>query len=316
MKKNSLIFFLFISSFLISQEKFSKEISFTTDNDLYVSIVKDRYYTSGIFLSYRFLSNTKKPSLEKKIIAWKLAQEMYTPYKATAPIISLHDRPFAGYLYASYGILRAYKNNKILNTSFQLGSIGKNAFAKETQNLIHSIYGYREATGWEYQIKNAIALNFNATYLKTILQTENNYLDITWTNNLNIGTVYTNISTGFKTRIGLRPLQKMINSIAFNTNLNNSKTNYYREIESFFYIKPSVRYAVYDATLEGSFLNDSSEVTNTIKPIVFNLEAGLMFTSKRFNFGYAFIYNTQKSEGLRYTNGQSYGKITINYLLH
>ncbi|WP_165733670.1 lipid A deacylase LpxR family protein [Polaribacter sp. 20A6] len=306
---------VFISSYTIAQEKFSKEISLITDNDLYVSTVRDRYYTSGIFLSYSYLSINKKESLDKRILEWKINQEMYTPFKATVQNASNHDRPFAGYLYGSFGIKRIYKNNQIFNTTAQIGVIGSNSYAEELQELIHNVYGFKEAIGWEYQIKNALALNFNAEYLKTIVNNQNQLFDITWTNNVNLGSVYTNISTGVYSRIGLKPLQKLANSIAFDTNLNNEQTNYFREVESFFYIKPMLSYAVYDATLQGSFLNKTSPITNDLKPIVFHLELGLKFTANRFNFGYSFHYNTSKSKDLRFTNGHRYGRIAINYLL-
>ena len=306
---------LFVSSITISQEKFSQEISFITDNDLYVSTVRDRYYTSGIFLAYRYLSNNKNESLEKRILEWKLGHEMYTPNKAVVYTISEHDRPFAGYLYGIFGISRVYKKPQILNTSIQIGIIGSNSYAEELQEFIHDIYGFKKAVGWEYQIENAFALNIKTEYLKTILNTEKNLFDITWTNSLNIGTVYTNISTGFNARIGFKPLQKISNSIAFNTSLNNEQNNSFREIESFLYIKPTLRYAVYDATLQGSFLNNTSLVTKELVPLVFDVELGLKFTANRFNFGYAFIYNTNKSKDLKYTYGHKYGRITINYLL-
>ena len=70
---------VFVPLFTISQEKFSREISFITENDLYTSVVRDRYYSSGIFLVYRYLSNKKNKSQEKRILEWKLGQEMYTP---------------------------------------------------------------------------------------------------------------------------------------------------------------------------------------------------------------------------------------------
>ncbi|QVY66823.1 lipid A deacylase LpxR family protein [Polaribacter sp. Q13] len=315
MKYFILTIIVFVSSYTIAQEKFTKEISLVTDNDLYVSAHRDRYYTSGIFLTYRYLSKNKKPSLEKRILEWQIGQEMYTPYKTTVEDVNDQDRPFAGYLYGSFGIKRIYKNNQIFKTSAQIGVIGTNSYAEELQEFIHDIYGFKKAVGWKYQIKNAFALNFNAEYLKTILETTDNNFDITWVNNLNLGTVYTNISTGFYSRIGLKPLQKLANSIAFNTNLNNNQTDYYREVESFFFIKPMLRYATYDATLQGSFLNKTSPITNALKPIVFDIELGLKFTVNRLNFGYSFNYNTSKSKDLRYTYGHKYGSIAINYLL-
>lgn len=315
MKRLIFILVLFVSSFSISQEKFSKEISFVTDNDLYVSTIRDRYYTSGIFLSYRTLAQKKEQNLEKRIFEWKIGHEMYTPYKAIVTSVLKHDRPFAGYLYGSFGINRVYKNNQTLNTAIQIGVLGSNSYAEELQEFIHNIYDFKKAEGWEYQIKNAFALNFNAEYLKTVLNSKNNYFDITWINKLNLGSVYTNISSGFYTRIGFKSLQGLSNSIAFNSNLNNKQTSSFREVESFFYVKPMLRYALYDATLQGSFLNKSSEVTKEITPLVFDVELGIKFTANRFNFGYVFIYNTSKSKGLRYNYGHKYGSLVINYLL-
>jgi len=82
------------------------------------------------------------------------------------------------------------------------------------------------------------------------------------------------------------------------------------------YIKPLVRYTLYDATIQGSFLNTTSEVTKEVVPFVFHLELGLKFTANRFHFGYIFNYNTNKSKNLRYDNGNNYGTVSVHYLLH
>jgi hypothetical protein len=315
--KYSLFFcFLFFSFSILSQQKFSKQISFTTDNDLYVSSEKDRYYTNGMFLSYRYLSQIKKENQEKRILEFKIGHEMYTPYSAVVQNINEHDRPFAGYLFGSFGVNRVYKNNKILNTTLQIGVIGPNAFGKELQGFIHGIYGFKKAIGWEYQIKNAFGLNFNTEYSQFLVEDTSSYYDISWINAAKIGTVYTNISSGFYARIGFKPLAKVVNSIAFNTNLNNKKTNFKREIESFIYIKPMVSFALYDATLQGSFLNLKSLITKELVPLIFNLEAGIKFTANRFNFSYAFHYSTNKSRELRNDHGNIYGTISIQYALH
>lgn len=300
----------------IAQQKLSKEISLVTDNDLYVSINRDRYYTSGIFLSYRHLSNTVNKNLEKRIIEWQIGHKMYTPNKPIVLNITEHDRPFAAYLYGSLNIKRVYKKNKILNTSLQIGTIGSNAKGDEIQNFIHQFYGYREVIGWKHQIKNAFGLNFGTEYVRFLGNDKSNTLDLSWVSSGNIGTIYTDISTGLNFRFSFIPLQNIKNSIAFNTNLNDTNTSYKREIESFFFFKPTLRCAIYDATLQGSFLNPSSEVTKELIPFVFDMEFGFKFTANRFNFGYIFNYNTTKSKGLRYTHGNNYGTIIVNYLIH
>ena len=83
MRKKVPFLFLFCAFSLYSQKKFSKEISFITENDLYTSTYNDRYYTNGMFLSFKYLPNKKNEKLEKKIFAWEIGHEMYTPKKAT-----------------------------------------------------------------------------------------------------------------------------------------------------------------------------------------------------------------------------------------
>ena len=315
MKKIVFVLFLLCTFTLYSQEKFSKEISLITDNDLYTSTYDDRYYTNGMFFSYKYLSKKKNENLEKRILEFEIGHEMYTPFNATTTSVTNHDRPFAGYLYGSFGINRIYKKNNSFKTTLQLGVIGSNAFSKELQDFIHNLYGFKKVVGWKHQIKNAIALNFNTEYNQFLIKDKSNHFDITWVNSVKLGTVYTNVSSGFLLRVGFKQLQSLANSIAYKTNINNKSTSFYREIESFIFLKPTLRYAFYDATLQGSFLNTSSEVTNELIPLVFNVELGLKFTAKRFNFGYTFNYNTNKSKNLRFNNGHKYGSININYLL-
>jgi len=81
----------------------------------------------------------------------------------------------------------------------------------------------------------------------------------------------------------------------------------------FFFIKPMLRYVAYDATIQGSFLNKTSQVTKEIIPFVFSFQLGIKFTVQNFNFGYYFNYNTNKSKGLRYVNGNEFGRIILSY---
>lgn len=316
MKYRILFCFFCVSLCINSQQKFSKEISFVTDNDLYVSVNRDRYYTNGFFFTYRYLPKQQNQKFEKKIIEWQIGHEMYTPNKSIVIDISEHDRPFAAYIYASLGIKRAYKNNQIFNTSVQLGAIGPNAFGQELQDFIHDIYGFRKGIGWKYQIENAIGLNFDTDYIRLLSSNSSNTIDFTWVNHARIGTIYSNISSGVYMRIGIIPLEKIINSIAFSTNLNNENTKFNREIESFFFIKPTLRYSLYDATIQGSFLNKNSLVTKELVSLVFNIELGIKFTAKKFNFGYTFNYNSSKSKGLKYSYGNKFGTIGVNYLMN
>ncbi|CAL2105120.1 lipid A 3-O-deacylase [Tenacibaculum sp. 190524A02b] len=316
MKKNITFLLCLFSTLTFSQRKYAKEFNFSNDNDLYISTYQDRYYTNGMFFTYRYLSKKNNFKAEKKIYEFALNHKMYTPFKATVESHLLHDRPFASYLYGSFGINNFYKNNSFIKFSGEIGVVGPSALGADLQHVIHSIYGFREATGWNYQIANALGLNFKGNYTKLLTNEKNSLFDISWINTANAGTVFTNVSTGLFSRIGFKPLQKLINSIAFNSNLNNKYSNYNNEIESFIYLKPSIRYSIYDATIQGSFLNTKSPITFKLKPIVFSTELGFQFTSNRFNFRYAIHYHTKKLQSIQVPSGNFYGNIQINYLFN
>jgi hypothetical protein len=65
---------------------------------------------------------------------------VFIPYKASVTSISQLDRPFAAYLYGSFGIHRFYKNDRMFNTSLQVGVLGPVVFEKEVQDFIHNIH--------------------------------------------------------------------------------------------------------------------------------------------------------------------------------
>ena len=206
MKKNIFIFFSLMNSVLFSQEKFSKEFRILSNNDLYTSVVNDKYYSNGLFLSFKYLSDKKSEKLQKKILEWEVGHEMYTPWNAITRNINQHDRPFASYLYGSFSYNFVYKNHQNLKTTLQVGLIGENAFGRELQNFVHDIYGFREAVGWDFQIKDAFAINLNANYVKHLGMDSSKTFDFNVIGNGRIGTVYTDASVGFLSRIGFSKL--------------------------------------------------------------------------------------------------------------
>lgn len=311
-KKTFLLLFLVISCY--GQEKFSKQFSFVNDNDLYISFYQDRYYTNGAFLNYSYLSTKKSDKIQKKIYNFQIGQKLYSPFKANVQFLSEHDRPFAGYLFGGFGISYFFKKNSFLRINSEVGVIGPSAFGEESMNFVHDIYGFEPATGWKYQIQDAFALNFSVEFTKQLATSK--YIDFNWMNIANVGTVFSDISTGFLSRIGIKPLQNIANSTAFNSNLNNKITDFNNEIEVLFYVNPMLRYAIYDATIQGSFLNTNNPITYELKPIVLTTELGFKFTANRFNFKYAIIHHTKKLKSVKVPSGNIYGSIGINYLFN
>lgn len=313
MKKIIAFFFIVYSISSFSQRKYSQQFSILNDNDLYISTVQDRYYTNGLFLSYDYLSNKRDNYLLKRIYKIQIGQKMYSPYKANVSSLSEHDRPFAAYLYGGFGMRNFYANNTSIQLSGEIGILGPSAKGQELMNFIHDIYGFNRADGWKYQIKDAFAFNFSADYTKHINAISNKNFDVNWKNTLNVGTVFTDLSTGFLSRFGVQSLSSFSNSIAFNSNLNDDNSKSYNNSEFFFFINPMLRYTLYDATIQGSFLHDNNTVTYDVRPFVLTTTAGLQFTANRFNFGFSVTHHTRKLDNDLVPNSNFYGSILLNY---
>ena len=305
-----IIFIMQLSFTSVAQHNFSKEFSLVSDNDLYTSIVRDRYYTNGLFLTYRTVKNDGSKYNPKKIKQYQIGQLMYTSVNPNLTNASLQDRPFAGYLYGSYGLNWYYHTNTILATELQIGVIGPSAKGYELQNFLHGLYNYPKPMGWRHQINNAFALNLNIKYLHNFSEISNHYFDFSSYNNLKAGTIFTSLSSGLYSRVGLKKLQPFTNSVAFNSNLNHTAKSY---DESFLFIKPMLSYALYDATIEGSFLNNSNPVVFNVMPFYFLLEIGYRFYKKHFSYGYTYTYHTQKAKSLNITKSNNYGSIYVGY---
>ncbi len=306
------ILFVFINQTAKAQKTYSKEFLLISDNDLYVDTYRDRYYTNGLLLQYRYITTNEK--IEKQIFSFELGQFMYTPQSPFFIYPEQHDRPYAGYTFGNFSIHKFFKNQTAFKATFEIGLVGPLALAKESQDLIHFIYGFNDVPGWEYQIENALGININFSYLKPLTKKEHNSIDFTSYSIAKIGTTFTEFSTAIVSRVSFlkKGLNKTNNSLLFNSNLNISNTNLK---EFFFFIKPQITYALYNATIQGGMFNNNSPITFDIEPLVFELETGIKFTLNRFNLGYSYNYYTKRLERMN-QNSNNYGSIQLGYLFN
>ncbi|MDD4608934.1 MAG: lipid A deacylase LpxR family protein [Bacteroidaceae bacterium] len=296
---------------LLAQGKPDKhEIGFITDNDLYVSLFRDRYYTNGFYLNYRYLSTKRSEHLLKQIFEMQVGHQIYNPYKATVLLLSEHDRPYAAYLYGAFALQNNYKNGNLIKLQLQLGVIGKKAFGREIQEAIHVLHHLRKMNGWDYQIANAFVLNLNTMFSKHLASRR--YADLHWTNQLRMGTIFTDLFTGLYGRIGLLKLQPLSNSIAYHTQLNNISTKEKKRSELFIQTKLEVGYALYNATIQGSFLNNNSPITYPITPFQIQGEVGLHYKIDNLSLAYTIHYYSKKIRNEVVPFSNTYGSIEFN----
>jgi lipid A 3-O-deacylase len=294
----------------------TKEFGFITDNDLYTSSKNDMYYTNGLELFFRYLSKNENEKINKKITEFRVGQYIYNPRYINETAVDINDRPFTGYLFAEAGRSFFYNSESVLKTDFQLGYMGPNAFGRETQESFHHVIGYKKVYGWENQLDNALAVQAHVMYSKKLFPGKHNdFVDLHFQSEANLGTIFDGVSTGFLARIGFKKLLPVYDSNLHDASISSQSQFDVREF--YFYAMPSVNYQFYDATIEGSMFSDTSPVTFELEPLRFNAEAGLKYRHNNFNISYSFLYRGRelKDPETNTNSGYFYGSIRLGFLI-
>ncbi|ETZ20426.1 lipid A deacylase LpxR family protein [Pedobacter sp. V48] len=314
MNSKSILLFSILSilTFGASAQTFKNEFGFKSDNDSYLAQGSDRYYTNGLFIDYRRAMDQSKlrNGLEKKIYEISAGQKMYNPISGYAPDPEKQDRPFAGYLYVGGALSWFHSNESILKTSIEIGTTGPNSLAEDGQELLHSTVGFYELDGWQYQIRNEMAVNLSAQYTKLLHRASNNAIDFSFDGYTNVGTTFSGAGAGILFRAG--GINQLFNSAYTNAVIgNNAKTKALVKREIFFYAKPQLNFVAYDATVQGSMFNNNSPVTFGIKPIVFAQQIGFNYSSQRFTFDFGMLFKTKEIKST--AKAHQYGSISMFY---
>lgn len=306
-----LVLISMFSTFAYAQA-YKNEFGFKSDNDSYLAQGSDRYYTNGLFIYFRHAMDQEQlnPKLEKKTYEISVGQEMYNPISGYAPDPTRQDRPFAGYLYGGAALNWFYSNESILKVSAKLGTTGPNSLAEDGQELLHDVVGFYALDGWQYQIKNALTINFSGQYTRLLHRAENNATDFSFEGYANVGTIFNGAGAGILFRAG--GLNQLFNSAYTNAVIGNkSKTKALVKREVFFYAKPQLNVIAYDATIQGSMFNDNDPITFGVKPIVFAQQLGVNYSSQRFTFDFGMIFETKEVKST--AKAHQYGSISMFY---
>jgi lipid A 3-O-deacylase len=306
----SIILLCFCVGFAKAQS-FKNEFGFKSENDAYLATLNDRYYTNGLFIYFRRALNTDNATnnIEKKTYEISVGQKMYTPYWGSVPLKEDQDRPFAGYLYAGGSYSVFYKNESVLKTSAEIGFVGPKSLAQDAQKFLHKTVGFYSPAGWEYQIKNELALNLSANYSKLLLRSDDNIVDLSGQAYANLGTTFSGLGGSVLFRAG--KLNQLFNSSYHNAVIGNSKTARLNKSELFFYAKPQLNFVAYDATIQGSLFNNNSPVTFGVKPIVFEQQLGINYSTQRFTADFSVIFKTKEVKSI--AKAQNYGSASLYY---
>lgn len=301
-------------SFSSGQTKtYKNEFGFRTENDSYLAFGQDRYYTNGLFISYRRAMDQSKLKNRINKMVWEFdaGQKMYNPYTGHIKDINKIDRPFAAYLYLGGSMNFLYNSENSLKVSLQAGTIGPPAKGKEVQELMHNTAGFYEISGWEWQVNSETGINTAVEYNHFLSRSKSNKTDLTLNSYANIGNTFSGIGAGLTFRTG--SINQLFNSVISQSSVsNNAETQVLNDKEFFFYARPMINFVVYDATVQGGmFREDKGAVTFDVKPVVFSQQAGLMYSKKRLTADFSVIIKSREIQSI--AKGHQYGSFALYY---
>ena len=126
LKKLPFLLFLFIFGYYTNAQKIDQQLGIIIDNDQLLAT--DRYYTSGIFISYKkdlkdgFIF--KKEEVSKTMINFTVGNEIYTPRNLNSFDVTEFDRPYAGWLFGKLEVGKI-KRSSASFVSLESGITGK-----------------------------------------------------------------------------------------------------------------------------------------------------------------------------------------------
>ncbi|HEY0677101.1 MAG TPA: lipid A deacylase LpxR family protein [Chitinophagaceae bacterium] len=291
---------------------YSKEISFTTENDNYLLQKRDGYYTNGFYFSFQHLAGIKKRSAGKVIMRYELGQMIFNPYKYSITDPEQMDRPFAGYLFVKASRSGFFSNEANLQYGLSAGILGKPSGAEQTQRVYHDLINIYKVEGWDYQLKDEFGLNIHAQYTHPVTGElrRGSGLDLNAIVKASAGNTFTNGVAGLLLRIGL--LEKPSQSVAWSSRLHREQAGYFRKSEFFIFYQPEVMLQVYNATLQGGlFRSDKGPVRAELQPWLYQHRMGLMFAQDRCSIIFAVVHRTREARGMR--RKENYGSVQLAY---
>jgi lipid A 3-O-deacylase len=307
---------LFLSAVFAQDKTYKNEVGFQSDNDGFLAMRSDRYYTAGnFFYFYHALKiNDTSSKVINRVLTFELGQKIFTPQTGAIPDPIYIDRPFAGYLYVGSNLNLIYKNESSLKLQLRVGMVGPDAYGEQIQDLIHSTFGFYRPEGWQYQIQNAFQVNGSVEYNR--LLTRGKTTDISFNSYGNLGTGITGAGLGLMLRVGT--FNQFYNSASTTSTVSdNPNIKPLHNSELFFYYKPVLNIVAYDATIQGGLFESSpgfNEVESTPNLFVFSQQVGGSYVKGHWVINLSGIFETRETkEMVKVHWGHQWGVINAEY---
>lgn len=287
-----------------AQKKFNNyDVTLLSDNDMYLFINQDRYYTNGVALKFASSLLSKKESGPTKVLEVSIGHRIYNGVEKIYNGDIYWDRPALGYFYLKTTLINFLSEKSVLSYHVDFANRGPKARGEEIQQFIHSAFNMYDVSGWGVQLKNKFGVDFSADYLYQFLKTSNSKFDISGKISSVIGMHNINAGVEFPIRFG--KIKSLNQSIMTKGDLliDEDKDEFY------VFIKPGFYYNVKNLTVGESVSKDYSKTLDRkINPLIFFQQVGVNYGLGRSTLGASYILHSAEIKDLEYSYHQ-YGQI-------
>jgi len=312
------IWFLFIPPSFASDGGI---LSLVYENDLFAQ--RDQYYTSGVRMTWFSGKKTVPDWFEqfaKQLaiyrseadhrVTYNVGQNMFTPLDITDPNPPQDDRPYAGWLYGSAGLIQD-RGNRLDTLEIRLGVVGPSARAKEVQEEVHKLVGSKDPRGWGTQLKDELGVRISY-----------GQRNISWSNqglwgqtfelmpgySVSVGNILTAVEGSLMLRwgdwsgrdYGPPLIRSSIPGTGFY--VSDGESDWY------LYTNLSGRYVAHNLFLDGNTIHDSRSVDR--EPFLAEAQLGFVFRWSNYQVSYTHVFPTREFETQK--NTDSFGAITVS----
>lgn len=281
---------------------------FHYDNDFFAKAKTDYYYTQGYSFEVGSPVFSHNP-LSKILLHLKDSEPTYglafehfgfTPTSIRSNEILVGDRPFTGViLLKSFATSVDPERRQRLSSVLSTGMIGPAAFAGQMQADIHRRTGNIDPQGWQHQIRNDVAINYELHHERQLVEVPR-VLSIQSNAQLRVGTLSDKVQAGFTLTLG-----------KFDSPLLSSKHSTKQNFQFYVYSQSLGAVVGYDATLQGGLFNRNSPYTlkgSELYRFTFQNNYGIVV---RFWKIYAEYYRTYLSREFKSGREHSWGSVKL-----
>lgn len=297
-------------------------VSAVFENDIFAKL--DQNYTNGLRLAWLSSEeNTPDWALWAsrhllpftpdggKRIGLALGQNIYTPKDLTRRNPDPADRPYAGWLYGSVGMV-SDTGTRLDNVMLTLGVVGPHTYAEQTQTFVHRVISSQKPQGWDHQLKTepGVVLTMERKWRKLHeISPFGTGMDMTPHIGLNLGNVNTDASLGATFRLGY-DLPADYGPPRIRPSLPGS--DFFvptHELGGYLFAGVEGRAVARNIFLDGNTFSSSPSVDKRI--LIGSLQAGVALTYRSVRLSYTHVLMTREFKG-QHTPSQ-FGAITLSY---